>query len=261
MQAYKGVPAGPARFVMAIDRLLAWGMDPATREAMLAEQTADWDAMSQDPDQAATRRMMARQLRGIPSAIWWRLSRGETTTIPASVALMMLSVVVTIDTVMVGYTAIERISELVSALGLATVAWQLMRMPRRIEVARFRMALLLVAVGSVASMFAFNGFEDPVTDTVLGTLLGYSLEMGMFLAGAGCVTLLVGSTVNRHRSVVLSGGSLVVIGTSIFAGADAVWGVWSLQTDTLVAVTTLLVALGATLFAQMVFRLRKLEIT
>jgi len=262
MQAYEGVSAGAGRFVLILDRVLAWGMEPATREAMLAEQAADWDAMSRDPEQATARRMISRQFRGVPSAIWWRLVRGETTTIPAGVALMLLSAVVTVDAAMVGYPVTQRISELVGAFGLAAIAWHLMRLPRRIEIVRFRMAFLLVALGSVGSMLSFNGFEDPVNPNLApGPVLGYSMELGIFLAGAGCVALLVASSVKRRRSVVLGGGMLVVAGTLILAAAEAVWGIWCSRTDMLVAITALLVAFGATLFSHMVFRLRKLEVT
>jgi hypothetical protein len=237
-------------------------MQPATREAMLAEQAADWDAMSRDPGQATNRRMISRQFRGIPAAVWWRLARGETTTIPAGVAVILLTAAVIVDSATVGYPVAQRISEFVGAIGLAATAWYLMRQPRRIEIARFRPAFALVSIGSVGSMLTFDGSGDPVNpDVVTGPLLGYTMEFGIFLAGAGYVALFVASLVKRRRAVALVGGTLVVAGTLIVAATEVVWGVLCLRADIFVAIIAFLVAFGAALFSHMVFRLRKLEIT
>ncbi len=252
---YEGRATWAGRFVLVIDRIVTWGMEPMARDAMLREQAADWEAMSRDRPGWP---MVARQLRGIPMAIWWRLSRGEVTALPAAAADAVLGLAVLIRGLAFSeFPTSHRVALVSAACGIALLVFQLVRSPRRIVAARLRLAATFAGAGAVAAAITLPAgdgrLHTPVIDNVI--------RLGVAVLGVGCLALVLASVVERPRQWVLLGGGLIVVGSIVVAATEAVWGVWASPMTLPVAAVSLLIALGAGLFAHMVLRLRHLKIS
>lgn len=261
---YRSRASLAGKVVLAIDRALTWGMDPDARESMLAEQAADWEAMSRDVGRTGRWRMITRQLRGIPPAIWWRLTRREITGIPAAAGMTVLVVAIMFEMAIPGYPPDHRLNLSLVAAGLAIAVWRLIRRPRRIVAAEWRVAALLVGSGAIGSMLTFPSHDgwssyDPVE---MGAPIDDSIVwVGIAVFAVGCYSLVAASLVVRHRRrMVLAAGLLVIVGALIVATTEVVWGVWAAQIDLYATATWLVSALGTVVGAHMLYRLRNLEI-
>ncbi len=247
---------------MAIDRALTWGIEPSVRAGLLREQAADWESMSHDPAQTG-RRIIARQIKGVPVAIWWRWAQREITSLPAGTALALLAVAVATDGLATTAFPLEhRLVLIVIAVGLGMAALHLIQRPRRIDSAELRISFLLVGIGTAGSVMTFPTAADWVSQPdLMAPALDNIMKMSIATVGIGCAALFLATLLPRRRTFVVCGGGLVIAGTLAFAVTEIAWGVWAAPTNLLVSTVALFVAFGATLFAHMVFRLRKLEIT
>lgn len=260
---YSGRASLAVWFILAVDRLLTWGMEPSVREAVLAEQAADWEAMSQDGDQSPTRRMLARQIKGIPMAIWWRLTRQEITAIPAAIALTIIASANLIEVTIPDYPLDHRLSLMMASTGVLIASWHLLRNPRRIHVSRLRFPALLAGIGAMWSAFTFPTSQDwSVHDPAEMTapVIDLVMQFGIFFIGAGCAALFAASFTGRRRQAALAGGGSIVAGAGVVAAAEVIWAIWAAPADLYVSAVALGVGFGLALLAHMVLRLRNLEI-
>ncbi len=245
------------RLVFVIDRLVTWGMEPVARDAMLTEQAADWEAMSRDYSRW---RMMARQLRGIPLAIWWRLTRGEVTALPAAGGMFAI----TLATVLAGtafpeFPASHRQCLLLVSAGSALAGWHLTRHPREIIAASFRYVGLLGAVGAAGAASTLPRIGDWSYPVHSATIDGV-MEIGIYLLAIGAGAMFVASLQRRPRTTVLVAGGSIVAGASTLAITEVAWSLVAVQVDVLLGLGVLPIAFGAGLLAHMILRLRHLEI-
>lgn len=262
IEGYSGRATLAGRFILAIDRLLTWGMEPQVRERILAEQTADWHAMAGDEGQSSSQ-MLARQVRGIPHALWWRLTRRDVTTIPAGLALVVLAAAVALGLAVPDYPWDHRIGLLLVSLGMVFNARYFLSQPRRIVVAELRLPSLLIGAGLIAAAATFpqpGDFAEYDPADVTTPLIDLIMQIGLVTAGIGCLLIVAASFSERSRRLVLSGGALVVLGNIQVALTEVAWGLWVARTDLAVALVALGVAFGAGFFAHMMLRLRRIEI-
>jgi hypothetical protein len=249
--------------VLAIDRMLTFGMDPDLRESMLAEQAADWEAMFEDERYGGGWRVAVRQLKGIPLALWWRLTRREVTGIPLAIGMTILAVATLFETSIPGYPLDHRLALMVLSLALAAGVWPLMRRPRQIVVTEWRpfaVLLGLAAVSAILTLPISDGWSrfDP-EQTVLPAC-GLIGRIGMGIAVVGCVILFLASFTEKRRAGALVSGALIVVGALLVAATEIVWAVWMAPLDMSVTFIFLGMGFGTVLGAHMLFRLRNLEI-
>ena len=253
----------PSRLVLSVDRALAWGMDPAAREQALAEQVADWEAMAQDAEFGGELRMMLRQLRGVPAAIWWRLVRREVTALPAAAALVLVMLGTAMEAAVPDYPPGHRLSLLVGSAGVGYGAWVLTRSPRLLVSSQWRPVGFIVGVGAAGSAVTFPTLNDWMTyqpEQMHAPAIDLAMQIALMLVAAGCLGLIAASWQSNPRRLMLGGGVAIIAGTLLLAAAQFVWGVRVAPIDLYVTAVSLGTAFGALLFAHMVFRLRRLEI-
>lgn len=262
-QSYRRRASPIGRLILSIDRVLTWGMDPSDRESTLAEQAADWEAMSRDEEESKPRRMLGRQLKGIPMAIWWRLTRGEITAIPAAIALAVIATANLAEVTIPDYPLDHRLSLMMASTGVLLASWHLLRKPRQIIASRLRYPALLAGIGAMWSAFTFPTEQDwTVYDPVQMSTpaIDMVMQIGIFFIGAGCALLFLASLVEQRRRAVLIGGAGIVTGAGIVAVAEIGWAIWAAPADLYVSAVALGVAFGLALLSHMFLRLRKLEI-
>ncbi len=261
IQPYAARASLAGRLVLAVDRLLTWGMEPAARQAVLAEQAADWEAMSQD---GSDWKMIARQLKGVPLAIWWRLAQRDITAIPAALALSVAALGTVLEVAVPDYPVAHRLSLLLISVGLATAAGKLLRRPRRIVVAEWRVSALLVGVGATGSALTYPTQTDwSYYDAaqMSAPAIDLTMQIAAYVVAAGCAVLVAASMARRRRRTALVAGVLILAGALLLAGAQVVWGIRASPIDLYVTAATLAAAFGVVLFTHMVLRLRKLDIS
>ena len=122
------------RIAQAINRLLTWGMADPVRQRFLSESLADWEAMA---GQDKRYQILFRALRGIPAAVWMRLSEREVTSVPAGIALSLVGLGgIATGVQSSAYPAPFRSFVALTSMGLLLVGINFVREPRRIALRR-----------------------------------------------------------------------------------------------------------------------------
>jgi hypothetical protein len=261
---FRGRASWAGRLVLAIDRVLTWGMEASDRESVLAEQAADWEAMSRDTSPIQRLRLIGRQLRGIPAAIWWRLTRTEITGLPVAGAMGVISLGLALEVAIPGYPLDHRLSLLLVAGGLAAASWRLIRQPRHIVIKEWRLIAIVLACGAAGTFLTF-----PSDDS----WSAYDPEMALpivdLLVGVASVALVVGFLAlfaasfveGRRRQTAMVAGILMMAGALLHATAQVLNGIWVSPIDLYATAVWFGSGLGLVLGAHMILRLRHLEIT
>lgn len=256
---HEGLP--PAIWLaQATNHLLTWGMTEVERQQLLSEGLADWEAM------AAERRpvhILWRALRGVPAAIWLRLSDREITAMPAGIALSMVG----IGGIASGlwrspYPTPFRQFIVLACLGLLLIGLNFVRDPRRVVLHRYRPAAACIVVGFIGLAFTLPTaaqwpYEGPVLEHIV---MDRALQVSfMMISAAFCLLLLASLRTVAHR-LVSAGGLLLVLGTAIIGVTQVAWGVTMAPVDLAMTAASTVIGLGALSFTHVLPRLRHLDV-
>jgi hypothetical protein len=230
------------------------------RRHLLSETLADWEAMSHDQRSG---RILWRAIKGIPAAIWVRLDRPSVSAMPAGVALSMVG----IGGIASGlwgspYPAPFRQFVVLACFGLLLVGINFVRDPRRVVLARYRLAATCVVVAF--SGLAFNlptAAQWPYEGPVLEHIVMYrALQVSFATISSAFFLLLVASFHRAAPRLVSAAGSALVLGAAILGITQVAWGVTMAPVDLAMTTASTVIGLGALSFAHVLPRLRHLEV-
>ncbi len=248
------------RVAHAINRLLTWGMTPKERQQFLSEGLADWEAMAAEQRQW---QILWRAMRGIPAAIWLRLSDREVTAMPAGIALSMVG----LGGIASGlwgspYPAPFRQFVILACLGLLLVGLNFVRDARRLVLARYRPAAVCIIVGFVGLAFTLPTtaqwpYEGPVLEHIV---MDRALQVSFAMISTGFLLLLVASIRTTASRLVSVAGLLLVLGTAIIGVTQVAWGITMAPVDMGMTVASIVIGLGALSFTHVLPRLRHLDV-
>ncbi len=256
---------GPASGALAIRiaRLLnlicTWGLPATERADRLAEADADWEAMQAE---LGSFHVLGRALRGTPAWIWDRLTARDTTTLPAAAALALVAVGgLTAGLHPVAYPVRMRILVGLTAGGLLLSSLVLLMNPRRLVLRRFGLPALASSIGFVGLAFDLPPnelwqYSRPVLDhwTVNGLV-----QTSLLVLGVGFAISAV-NAVARSRRLLVASGTVIVLGLTLFASSQIIWGVWVTSVDFWLATASIMMGLAALSWAHVMPRLRHLEL-
>ncbi len=251
------------RVALCTDRLVTWGMEPVARRELLAEQVADWDSMAYDASQSSSGKVLFRLMRGLPSALWWRISGSDITALPVAIAIAFVAALSLIAvTATSEYPPDHRLSLFVLGGGLAVAAHRLILRPRSLVAAQFRIASLLVGIGGVATSLTLPTLNDRSYDIAMHSVpaIHYVIKAAILMVSIGFLGVFVASLLKNRRRAVLRAGVLVVGGSVMLAASELAWGILISATDLFLMAMGLLYSFGAAFFVHMVLRLRHLDI-
>ncbi|MDJ0923645.1 MAG: hypothetical protein QNJ77_03705 [Acidimicrobiia bacterium] len=248
------------RLAHAINRLLTWGMTTPDRQRLLSEGLADWEAMAEDQ---RPRQVLGRAIRGIPAAIWFRLSDRDITSMPAGIALSLVGLGgIVSGSAASPYPEPFKLFVVVTSAGLLLVGVNFVRNPRRVILARYRPAGLLAAVGFTGLAVTFPTaaqwpYDGPVLENVV---MDRAMQVSFVVIAIGFLLLIAASHVREGRRWVTTAGIVLVIGTATLGVTQIVWGVTMAPIDLTMSVPSLVIGLGALSFVHVLPRLRHLDI-
>jgi len=212
--------------------------------------------------ETAPRKILWRALRGIPAAVWVRLSDRAVTAMPAGVALSIVG----LGGVVSGswgspYPTPFREFVLLACLGLLLVGLNFMRDPRLLVLARFRAAAAFIAVGftglaSTLPTAAQWPYEGPVLEHYV---MDRALQVAFAMIAVGSLLIIVASYRAWASRIVSPAGVLLVSGTAIIGVTQVAWGVTLAPVDLAISVASIVIGLGALSFTHVVPRLRHLQ--
>ena len=247
------------RIAQATSRLLTWGMPTAQRRRLLAENLADWEAMSCEH---RSRLILWRALRGVPAAVWVRLNDREITAMPAGVALSMVGLG-GMASGLVGspYPAPFRQFLVVTCLGLVLVGLNFIRDPRRVVLVRFRAAGLCIIVGFIGLAVTLPTtaqwpYEGPVLEHIV---MDRALQAAFVAISVGFLLLMVASVRRKALRLVSLAGILLMSGTATIGVTQVAWGVTMAPVDLAMTAASIVIGLGALSFTHVLPRLRHLD--
>jgi hypothetical protein len=230
------------------------------RRRLLGETLADWEAMSREH---RSPRILWRATKGIPAAIWFRLSDREVTAVPAGIALSMVG----IGGVASGlwgspYPAPFRQFLILACLGLLLLGVNFVRDARRLVLARHRPAAACVIVGFVGLALTLPTaaqwpYEGPVVEHIV---MDRALQVSFAMISTGSLYLLLASFRKTAPPLISAAGLLLVAGTAIIGVSQVAWGITMAPVDLPMAAGSLMIGLGALSFTHVLPRLRHLNV-
>lgn len=248
------------RMAHALNRLLTWGMRSEDRKPLLSEGLADWEAMAEE---RGWRQITWRAIRGVPSAIWARLSNRDTTSMPAGLALSIVGLGgVAAGLQSSAYPSPFRSFVIMTSFGLMFTGMNFVRDPRRIVLPKYRAALALAAVGFVGLAVSLpTAAEWPYDGPVLeNAIMDRAMQISFVVIALGFL-LLIGASFQRGRSrSVCVGGIVLIAGVAILGITQISWAFGMTPIDLTTALASIVIGLGALSFVHVLPRLRHLEI-
>lgn len=248
------------RFAQAISRLLSWGMTVDERQQFLSESLADWEAMGRDQ---RPWNVLLRAVRGIPAAIWIRLSDREVTSMPAGMAMTLVG----IGGIATGarsstYPSPFRQFVVVTSLGLLLVGINFVRDPRRLVLRRYRAAGSITAIGFIGAAANLPTADQwPYSEPVLEhRLMDSALQVSFVVIAIGFLLLVAASFFPARRRLVLYSGGALTVGIATLGINQVGWGVGMAPVDLTMTVASIVIGLGALSFVHALPRLRHLDI-
>lgn len=255
-----GVPIS-IRVAYLISRVMTWGMSAEERQSYLSESRADWDAMAET---SKPNLVLWRALRGIPAAVWIRLSDRDTTALPAGIAMTLVGA----GSMMAGSQAFAypqrfRHFVMVTSAGMLLVGIALVRNPRSIELSRFRVAAAVVAAGFVGLTVQYPTEADWALDTVMpkSFTTDYAMQASFAVIALGFILLLVASFAPPRRSYATVVGIVLMVGIGGLAVTLILWGIWAAPAGLAMTAASIVVGLAALSLVHVLPRLRHLEIS
>jgi hypothetical protein len=244
----------------AISRLLSWGMTVEERRQFLSESLADWEAMGHDQ---RPWNVLLRAVRGIPAAIWIRLSDREITSMPAGVAITLVGIGgITAGARSSAYPAPFRQFAILTSLGLVLVGINFVREPRRIVLRRYRAAGSIAAIGFIGSAANLpTAAQWPYSGPVLEhRLMDSALQVSFVIIAIAFLLLVAASFLPAHRRLVLYSGVALSLGIATLGVTQVGWGIGMAPIDLTMTVASIVIGLGALSFVHVLPRLRHLDI-
>lgn len=248
------------RVAHSLNRLLTWGMRTEERNPLLSEGLADWEAMAET---RGWRQITWRAIRGVPSAIWARLSTRDITSMPAGLALAIVGLGgVAAGLQSSAYPSGFRSFVIMTSSGLMLVGMNFVRDPRRIILPNYRAALALAAAGFVGLAVSLpTAAEWPYDGPVLeNAIMDRAMQVSFLMIALGLL-LLFGASFRRGRSRIVSlAGMVLVTGVAILGVTQISWAFGMTPIDLTTALASVVIGLGALSFVHVLPRLRHLEI-
>ena len=230
------------------------------RQRALAEYMADWEAMAQD---RGPRHVVGRALRGIPTAIWIRLSDREITAMPAGLAMTLVGIgAASVGTRSFTFPSPFRHFVIVTSLGLMLVGINFVREPRRLVLRRYRLAGLM-AGGGFAGLAATLPtaaqwpYEGPVVES---RLWDGALQMSFVIIAVGFLLLVATSLWPARGSLLSVAGGTLMVGIATFGVSLIVWGITMSPVDLPLAPAAVVIGRAALSFVHVLPRLRHLDV-
>ncbi len=232
----------------ALNRFCTWGMEPELRAELLMERRADLEAEASDDRWNHTRALLGRRVRTLLADIAGRAGAGDTTALPASIAMLVASAGVMVYTTTARSTT-ERVSLAFIGLGLAVLAGTGLRSPRLLPRRPIAFASVLIAIGAGAGAATM-----PITEET--GIFDVFARLALVLATLGFVATAVAMT---RSGWLLTGGGILIVGAAIshaFAGVGMAMAADTAQLWGAAVATTL----GALLVTRFITRLRHIPI-
>jgi hypothetical protein len=248
------------RLAHVINRTLTWGMARDERRRLLSEGLADWEAMAEE---LSARQVFLRAFRGIPAAIWIRLSDREVTAMPAGIALTMVGLGgITAGVQSTSYPTAFRQSTILASIGLVLVGVNFVRDPRRVVLSRYRAAGVVAAAGFAGLAVTLPTtaqwpYDGPVLENRLGDA---AMQASFVIIAVGFLLLTAASLVPRRSRLVLEAGVTVMVGAVVLGVAQIVWGISMSPIDLPMTAAAIVIGLAALSFAHVLPRLRHLTV-
>lgn len=248
------------RSAHSISRLLTWGMTVEERRQFLTESLADWEAMAHE---RRPRHVLWRALRGIPAAIWIRLSDREVTSMPAGVAMTLVGIGgITAGARSSAYPAPFRHFVTLSSLGLLLLGVNFVRNPRQLVLRRYRPAGLVTAVGftglavtlPTAAQWPYDG---PVLEN---RIMDSAMQVSFVVIAIGFLLLVAASYLPTHRRLVTYAGLTLILGVATLGVTQVAWGVSMSAIDLAMTAASIMIGLAALSFVHVLPRLRHLDV-
>jgi hypothetical protein len=240
--------------------MLTWGMQAEERKPLLTEGLADWEAMAK---RRTGYQILWRAIRGIPSAIWIRLSDRETTSLPAGLALSLVGLGgIAVGLQSSAYPFEFRRFVMLTALGLMLVGVNFVRDPRRIVLARYRLAATISGVGfaGLAVTLPRNEqwpYEDPVLQTAI---VDRSMQIAFVIIATGFLLLLASSFIRSGLRLATGSGLVLMIGVAALGVTQLSWAFAMTPVDLTAALASIVIGLAALSFVHVMPRLRHMRI-
>lgn len=244
----------------AINRLSTWGMTSAERQRLLSEGLADWEAMAADRRPV---QILGRAMRGIPAAIWVRLSDHEVTAMPAGIALSMVGMGGMASGLWGSpYPAPFRQFVVLACLGLLLLGLNFVRDARRLVLPRYRPAMACIIVGFAGLGLTLPTaaqwpYEGPVLEHIV---MDRALQVSFGMISTGFLLLILASFRTTAPRLLSAAVFLLVAGTTILGVTQVAWGVTMAPVDLAMTAASIVIGLGALSFTHVLPRLRHLDV-
>lgn len=228
---------------------------------MLQEGLADWEAMAETRNSS---QILWRAVRGIPSAIWFRLNDREITSLPAGAALTLVGLGgVTVGFQSSAYPFGFRRFVILASLGVMLVGINFVRDPRRIALSRYRPATAIAAIGffGLAITLPTNSewpYDAPVVETAF---VDYAMPLSFLIIAVGFMLVLGASFPTGRSRLVMLAGLTLVSGVALLGIAQLAWAFAMTPIDLGSALASVAIGLGALSFVHVLPRLRHMDVT
>lgn len=230
------------------------------RRQFLSESLADWEAMATEQ---RPRHVLWRAFRGIPAAVWIRLSDREITSMPAGVAMTLVGIGgISTGARSSAYPEPFRQFVIMASLGLMLAGLNFVRDPRQLVLSRYRPAGLVAAIGftglaatlPTAAQWPYDGpvLENRVMDS--------AMQVSFVVIAIGFLLLVAASFLPARPRIVTFAGLTLILGVAALGVTQVAWGVSMSPIDLTMTAASIMIGLAALSFVHVLPRLRHLEV-